>query len=148
TEDFFAFERAPQDESVHYGLTWSSEVKGLRLVAGVLELLDEQGGPQLRMVAPFVLGADGGGRPIDVEVQGCVLDPGPGWPGGRPVTPMGAERCVVELRWRMPAAAYPAIVDPGWTATDSMVSTRVDHSAVTLGSGDVLVTCGFTASGS
>jgi hypothetical protein len=34
-------------------------VRGLRLVAGTLEFLDEGGAPRLRVSPPYIVGADG-----------------------------------------------------------------------------------------
>jgi len=54
TEDYIVFNRKPDAEQLVYHVDVSA-VAGLRLVANVLEFLDADGAPRLRMSPPFVV---------------------------------------------------------------------------------------------
>ncbi|MBE7483407.1 MAG: hypothetical protein HS104_25945 [Polyangiaceae bacterium] len=55
TEDFLVLEQAPAERSVQYEVALSGKVRGLRLVAGSVQLLDAGGAPRLRMVPPYLV---------------------------------------------------------------------------------------------
>ncbi len=65
-------------------------VAGLRLVAGVLEMLDAGGAPRLRVEPPYIVGADGARTDASLAVEGCAVDSNPAAPWGRRVTAPGA----------------------------------------------------------
>ncbi len=139
TEDYVVFEAKPEREVLRYDVD-VSRVAGLRLVSNVLELLDEGGAPRLRVASPYVVNASGKKIDATIAVDGCAYDVNPSGPWGRAVTRPGAERCAVTVAWA--GAVYPAMVDPSWTATGSMTTTRWDHTATLLPSGTVLVAGG------
>ena len=136
TEDYVVFEQRPARQEVAYDVDVSG-VAGLRLVSNALEFLDKDGAPRLRVAPPYVVDAKGGRTEGVLAVDSCAFDVSPRAPWGREVTSPGASRCGVRVTWR--AATYPAMVDPQWTATGSMVTARDFHAAATLGSGMVLV---------
>jgi hypothetical protein len=139
TEDYVVFEDRPAAEELAYDVDLG-RVAGLRLVSNTLEFLDGAGAPRLRVAPPYVVDAAGSRSEAVLAVEGCAFDRSPRAPWGRAVTAPGASRCGVVVRWT--AATYPALVDPSWTATGSMATTRYGHTATLLGSGKVLVAGG------
>jgi hypothetical protein len=152
TEDFVVFERKPAREELVYDVD-VSRVAGLRLVSNVLEMLDEGGTPRLRVRAPYVVDALGKTHEARTSVSGCAYDVDPSGPWGRPVTRAGATRCEVRVTWGGATdVAYPAVVDPDWTATGSLVLARYLHTATLLCApepctGPVLIAGGSTGGG-
>jgi uncharacterized membrane protein YgcG len=140
TEDYVVFERMPEREELRYEVDVSA-VAGMRLVSNVLEFLDREGTPRLRVAAPYVVDAAGERHEATTAVEGCAYDTDPRGPSWRAVTPPGARSCGVRVAWAR--ARYPAIVDPGWMATGSLTKGREYHTASLLLSGKVLVTGGF-----
>jgi hypothetical protein len=139
-EDLVSFDAAPEREALLYDLRLEG-VAGLRLVERSLELLDRDGVPRLRIRAPSVTGADGVDRPAELALAGCDADRDPRAPWGRAVTPPGADRCALEVRWE--GVPYPLVVDPQWVDGGAMVVPRNAHAAVTLADGRVLVAGGY-----
>ena len=113
---------------------------GLRLVGHALEFLDAAGVPRLRVAPPYVVDALGDVREATLSVAGCAFDASPRAPWGRAVTAPGATRCAVGVTWK--GATYPALVEPIWTSTGSMTTSRENHTATLLGSGEVLIVGG------
>lgn len=143
TEDWFAFWRRPRAEALRYEIELGRGVRGLRLVAGVLEMLDASGTPRLRMGPAS--GVDAGGRRFAMvtDIFGCAVDRSPSAPWGRAVVDPAAPRCTVVMS--APAGlAYPVLVDPPWSTTASMTVARHDFSLAALGDGRVLAAGGST----
>ena len=142
-EDYTVFASRPAREELVYELELR-RVAGLRLVRGVLELLDSGGAPRLRVAPPFVVDA-AGRHAAAMSVEGCAFDTSPVAPWGRPVTPPGAGHCALRVAWR--DVAYPATVDPQWSTTGTpsiALSASANHAATVLvgmaRAGKVLVT--------
>lgn len=146
TEDFVAFERRPEREEIAYEVDVSL-VGGLRLVSNTLEFLDGTGSPRLRVAPPYVVDVGGKRHEAMLMVEGCAHDTEPAPPWGRIVAHPGASSCRIRITWSGAAVSYPALVDPGWTATGSMAAKRRTHSASVLASGKVLVAGGFDSGG-
>lgn len=146
SEDFVVFESRPASEEISYEVD-VRRIAGLRLVSNVLEFLDEGGTPRLRVGRPWIASSDGVKREATLVVDGCAADTDPRAPWGRTLTRPGADSCVVMVRWSGEGLRYPAIVDPNWTTTGSMTSSREYHTATLLGSGNVLMAGGENASG-
>ena len=141
TEDFVVFEQRPAREELRYSVD-VSRAAGLRLVSDTLEFLDDTGTPRLRVAPPYVVDSKGQRRPAKLSVAGCSYDANPAGPWGRKVTVSGAARCTVRVAWGG-GLAYPAMVDPGWTATGNMAVQRSEHRASVLPSGKVLIAGGY-----
>lgn len=139
TEDYVIFEKRPSREEIAYDVD-VSRVAGLRLVSNTLEFLDETGSPALRVAPPYVVDGKGARHDARLAVDGCAYDVNPAGPWGRAVTKPGAASCTVRVAWS--GVAYPAMVDPAWTATGSMATARAYHTANLLASGLVLVAGG------
>jgi hypothetical protein len=139
TEDYVVFESRPREESLSYDVELSG-VAGLRLVANVLEFLDDAGDPKLRISGANVVDAGGAAHDATIALEGCAADTNAAAPWGRPIVRPGASRCRVGLSWHV--ERYPAIVDPMWTPTGTMSVGRYGHQATLLPSGDVLVAGG------
>jgi galactose oxidase-like protein len=144
TEDYVLLQERPSSEVLAYDVD-VTRIAGLRLVNNTLEFLDEGGAPRLRVAPPYVVDATSHRTEATLAVEGCAVDVSPRAPWGRAVTPPGASRCGVRMRWKI--AAYPAMVDPSWTATGSMATARIDFTATLLGSGEVLVAGGLCCAG-
>jgi hypothetical protein len=134
-EDLVAFETRPAVEALVYDVD-VSQVAGLRLVGGQLEMLDAGGAPRLRVAPPYVVDAGGVRRDAELDVAGCAVDRDAREPWGRAVVPPGAPSCEVRVRWS--SATYPLLVDPSWTTTGALAQKRRRLAAVTLSTGRVL----------
>ena len=149
TEDFVVFEQPPAREEITYELSLGADVAGVRVVEGVVELLDATGTPRLRMSSARVFDANGTAREMRVRVDGCAFDSDPRAPWGRPVTEPKSRMCVVHLGWS--GGSYPLMVDPVWTATGQLITGRWSYIAELLNHGlptdKVLVAGGSGASG-
>jgi hypothetical protein len=107
---------ADTDQSATYELG-VGKYAGLRLVEGrVLELLDAEGTPRLRL-AP----AD-----ATIAVDGCAYDASPAAPWGRAPKAPGANRCIVRVTPRAGTRAPPASVTTPWAPTKATMSTARD----------------------
>jgi RHS repeat-associated protein len=142
TEDYVAFDAQPASTQISYGLALGAGAAGLRLVGGTLEVLDSAGAPRLRVAPPYVVGADGAATSATLAVAGCAVDTNPAPPWGRAVAAPGAASCQVTVTWPSSGIAYPAILDPRWTTTGSMITARQEHTALLLSTGRVLVVGG------
>jgi hypothetical protein len=148
-EDFVTIPKRPAAEEVVYRADVGAAA-GLRLVANVLELLDDTGTPRLRMAAPYVVDRRGVRRDAAVTLDDCAADRSGEGPWGRTVTPPGKKECAVRVAWSgSPALEYPVVLDPSWTATKgNMVVARRGHTATKLSNGTVLIAGGAAAAGS
>jgi RHS repeat-associated protein len=146
SEDYLSFENAPPKATIDFRMDLKKGVAGLRLVERTLELLDASGTPQLRVAPPYVVGADGARTEATLAVEDCAVDTSPAAPWGREVTSPGASSCTVRVRWPDEGVVYPALLDPSWTTTGSMTTTRQGHTATLLSTGNVLV-AGGTSNG-
>jgi hypothetical protein len=142
TEDYLTFERAPDVPRVRYGLKLGQGVAGLRLVGNTLEVLDGSGAPRLRMAPPYLVDAEGQVALADVSVEGCAVDTSPAAPWGRQVKAPGARQCHVRLEWSAGEVKYPAVLDPVWSATGSMLEGRTAFTLTPLQDGRVLAVAG------
>jgi hypothetical protein len=80
---------------------------------------------------------------VSVSLAGCEHDRDPRGPWRRPVVPPRSATCTIELRWDEAGLAYPAVLDPTWTITTSvMTEPRSYHAATRLPDGTVLVVGG------
>jgi hypothetical protein len=133
-EDFVEIrERSVSRVSYRIELT---NVAGLRLVDGTLELLDATGDPRLRVRAPEVIDAARHPHATRLELDGCRADLNPADPWSRPVTAPGARSCRVDVSWDARSAVYPVLVDPAWVkTTNNMASVRAGHAAARYGTG-------------
>ncbi len=145
-EDLVDLETAPAGERLDYVLD-VSEVAGLRQVEQVVEFLDAEGSPRLRMRAPTIEGADG--RVAEARVDlGCAHDTSPAAPWGRAVVAPGGGECRMTLSWAGRGVRYPAVLDPVWETTGDMVKARVQPVQGLLANGLVLVAGGRTCGNS
>ena len=144
TEDYVAFDHRPAKEELRYDVDVSG-VAGLRLVSRTLEFLDDRGTPRLRVAPPYVVDAHGTRVEAELALEGCAFDDDPSAPWERTPTNPGASTCQVRVSWHL--ATYPALVDPGWTATGSMSTPRHTHTATELSSAKVLIAGGQGAGG-
>jgi uncharacterized protein (TIGR03382 family) len=148
-EDSIVLAKPPAQGVLRWTFEPTASVAGLRLVDGILELLDAHGAPRLRVDRPFTIDAVGKRRAASLEVEGCLVDRSPAPPWGRAFVPPAA-RCEVVVTFDAASPSYPVVVDPVWRATASMAVPRAHHvnvqthlSATRLG---VLVVGGDTPS--
>ncbi|MBK7582038.1 MAG: hypothetical protein IPI67_17755 [Myxococcales bacterium] len=128
-EDFVVFEQKPAIEALHYQID-VSRVPGLRLVDDVLELLDADGAPRLRVNQPFLVTESGKRVAARLSLTGCAYDSSPLPPWRRPVTAPGTASCELVVRWS--DVSYPALVDPAWESGSIGASAHYDHDAFVL----------------
>lgn len=129
---------------VRYRVELRGNALALRKVAQVVEVLDAEGAPRLRIAAPFVADARGRRHPVAVEVEGCHYDVDPRPPWHRALVAPGATACVVRMSWN-PRVGMPALLDPIWALTGDMAYARYNFGLVTLTTGKVLAACANTA---
>jgi hypothetical protein len=144
-EDLIELTRRPAEEIAVYEVV-ATDAAGARVVGRTLELLDRAGVPRLRMAPPWLLDATGRRIEIDVRVSGCHHDIDPRSPIGRPVTAPEAP-CEVTLDWSDREARYPLVIDPSWTATDSLATARREMAIGYLASTDDVIVAGGTGIG-
>ncbi len=141
-EDFVYLRERPRVTQLEYALTLGPAVAGLRLVEGVLEILDAGGAPRLRAVPPYVVDVTGR-HPAELEIDGCAVDRSPVVPWRRPVLSPGARSCTLRVNWGE-EVAYPALVDPAWSVTGNMTSVRSHPVGTLLSANEALVAGGAT----
>ncbi len=138
-EDFIHFATRPDANVVEYELSLGERVAGLRLIDTVVELIDPDGVPRLRMAPPWIA-TDGSDvrRDVSVEVVDCAVDRNAEMPWNhRPVAP-GARRCTVRLTWDRDVS-YPATLDPSWVSTGSASIGHNNGATAALPNGDVML---------
>jgi hypothetical protein len=148
TEDFVLFEARPAEPRVRYEVRLGKKVAGLRLVSNVLEFLDSEGAPRLRVARPWAADARGHRHDAALALTGCAFDADPRAPWGRAVTPTAERTCVVEVHFQADLDA-PFVLDPSWTSTGVMAgdhSEGLAHSLATLGAGRALIAGGYYSS--
>jgi hypothetical protein len=123
SEDFVSLPARPATPEIDYSVALGKSVAGLRLVGGTLEMLDASGTPRLRVAPPYIVGADGISTDGALAVTDCFVDSDPTPPWGRTVTDPGASSCTVRVTWPDASVVYPAILDPRWTTTGSMIAS-------------------------
>jgi hypothetical protein len=131
TEEFLHLPARPTEPVLRYEIVLD-RAAGLRETDGVLEVLDADGIPRLRTSAPWVLDARGRRVRGTLTVEGCAVDRSGALPWGRPVVPIGSDRCVVRTTWPDGDLVYPVLVDPAWTATTRLVQQRHRHAAAPM----------------
>jgi hypothetical protein len=101
-EDFVYFPRKPPEEVLRYEVKLEG-IAALRQVppGGVLEFLDAQGTPRMRVQAPQGEDAQGGRFDVEMQVRACEVNQDPGIPWGYTLSPPGSNRCILELRWNL-----------------------------------------------
>jgi MYXO-CTERM domain-containing protein len=139
TEDYVHVATKPEVEELRYVVDVSG-VAGLRRVNNVVELLDGEGYPRLRIAAPLALDARGEKLAVRLEVEGCAYDEDPAAPWEREVVSPGASECEVVARWK--GGEYPLVVDPAFVSAGSLAVGRSEHTASALADGSVLVVGG------
>jgi hypothetical protein len=120
-EDFVVLERKPADARLRYRVELSPGA-GLRSVGGVVEVLDAQGAPRLRVERPYVA-ARGARASARLSVEGCAVDSDPRAPWGRAVTAPGGAECDLVVDFRDVDVPYPLVVDPVWSLTGKALSS-------------------------
>jgi RHS repeat-associated protein len=140
-QDYLSFDADPGVSSIAYTVAMSN-VAALRLFGNVLEFLDKDGAPRLRIPSPYIAGRDRKPRVAELSVQGCAVDTSPLPPWGRVMAPPGATTCTVNVGWNRAGIEYPAVLDPSWTTTGSMSIARSLPGGTSLADGRVLVAGG------
>jgi MYXO-CTERM domain-containing protein len=138
-EDFVTMLRKPQDERLSYRIHLPTGA-GLRVVEGLIEVVDSSGTPRVRMKRPFALRPGGERIGLRADVLQCDVDRSPAAPWGRAIVTPGADSCVVEVAWS--GLEYPLLIDPAWSTTGSMSEARAEHVAERNGGQLVLVGSG------
>lgn len=144
-EEWIGFERRPEREVLRAHFE-TRDAAGLRVVSRTVELLDADGVPRVRMAPPWLLDARGRRVEVDVSIEGCRHDDDVRAPFDR--APVAIEGdCTLVLSWEGRDVDYPIVVDPLWSATDSLATARREMAIGVLADGSVLVAGGITSSG-
>ena len=117
---------------IDYRVDLGANVAGLRLVANTLEFVDGAGVPRLRVAGAMIFGADSAAHEAQLGVSGCAVDVSPRAPWDHPVTPPGATRCTVSVTFDRAAVSCPAVLDPAWTTTGSLLGPESTANAVVI----------------
>jgi hypothetical protein len=144
-ESLVNYRSRPTVEALTFDVTLRGAA-GLRLVEDVLELVDAQGAPQLRLRVPAAVDARGERHDATIEVNGCAYDASPIAPWGRPVVAPGASSCEIVVRWGAEHGAeldYPVTVDTAWVDGGTLVFPRGAHAAAVLPDGRALLAGGY-----
>ena len=146
-EDFVILAEHGGASSLVIRLELLDERASLRLVDDVLEVVDTQGTPRLRMLRPAWVDSAGERGDARVDVRDCDVDRDPRAPWGRATTPPGAKDCQVVVDWSSSAErmVLPAVLDPAWTTTGSMTSPRVHFTATVIEGGARVLMAGGTS---
>jgi hypothetical protein len=125
-EDFVRFAQAPTGSTLGYQLKLGAGIAGLRKIGSVVEFLDREGAPQLRMAPPYGVDAQGRTFAVRSRIGGCKFDEDPRVPWGRKPLDPGARTCILHLHWD-PQVEYPVTIDPAWTAGSDMIAPNLTH---------------------
>jgi Dickkopf N-terminal cysteine-rich region len=141
TEDYATFSHAPSRAQLDYRVTLGKAIAGLRKVGDVVEFLDAGGAPRLRVDAPYGVDAKGERFAAHLAIANCKFDENPAPPWGRAVRAPENTACTLSVTWNE-SVAYPATIDPGWSAGADMANTNISHEMLMakLTGGKVLVT--------
>ncbi len=126
TEEYVLLHRAPKERALRYAVELD-EAAGLRLVGNTLEILDASGDPRLRTTAPWIVDARGTLREGTIAIEGCAYDRNEAGPWGRAVVDPGARSCEVIARFDDRDLTYPILIDPAWSDTSKLASSRTFH---------------------
>ncbi len=137
-EDFVVLRPGSKLSELRYAIALH-RVAGLRFVGRSLEFLDPAGTPRLRVAPPFVILRDGTRHDVQMRLDGCDADRRPTPPWGREVVAPGSPECELTVSWDPVLAKSGAVLDPAWTATQDMAVGRLEHGAVLMDDGRVLV---------
>jgi hypothetical protein len=133
-EELWSVPKKPATNELRYTLE-TTGIAGLRQIGNVVELLDASGDPRLRVAHPLLRDADGKDREGALAIEGCAVDRSEALPWGRAVTPPGADRCTVVVRWSDEGLRYPLTIDPAWTSTAGLpTAMKQPQAASTTGS--------------
>lgn len=143
-EDFVAFETRPEKEEVRYQLELTGAA-GVRVLPNVVEVLDQNGAPRVRMRAPTYTD-ERGEHPATFAIEGCSVDrdPAPAW--SRPFQHL-EEDATCELVVGFAGASYPMLLDPQWGDAGLMFTDRTNHTATFLPNFTLLLVGGFDSTG-
>ncbi len=127
-EDTTYFSSRPSLEAARYELRLEN-ASGLRLFDDVLEVLDHDGTPRVRMARPWIRDRHGEIHRLNVKLAGCAFDDSPLPPWRRHTIPPGSDVCEVAVDWEALDIAYPAELDPAWAITAGILIVR-SHAAM------------------
>ena len=94
--------------------------------------------PRLRVAPPYLIDANLARHEATLALSGCAADSDPAPPWSHSVQAPGATSCTLTVRWDASKIVYPALLDPPWTATQSLATARYGHAAGRLNDGTVL----------
>ena len=119
-EEFVVLHNALAPRTLEYELRVVRGGGRVRQSSTVVEVLDRKGIAWLRLVPPFVEDSSGVRHEVEARLE------------------------LGRLRLSLPSDLrdYPALLDPGWTTTGSLINKRTKHTATRLGNGKVLVVGG------
>ncbi|MEO8799104.1 MAG: kelch repeat-containing protein, partial [Polyangiaceae bacterium] len=60
----------------------------------------------------------------------------------------GANHCTFHISWAQTSLAFPIVVDPAWSTTDTLMTPRYQHAAELLPNGELLVAGGISGDAS
>jgi len=141
-EDYVVFEHQPALEHIDYALRLGEEIGDLRILEGgqTFEALDASGTPRFHAAPPFLLSEGGRVTPASFSLHDCAANTSPAAPWRKRPIAAGARQCTLTVSWH--SSAFPAVLDPGFSTTGSMIVPRMKEAMTVLPSGTVLVAGG------
>jgi MYXO-CTERM domain-containing protein len=137
TEDWIALDGAERESAIRYRIELVAGARALRLVGGVLEVLDAGGAPRLRAGPATVFDTQGRSLGAQIRVEDCPVDTSPAPPWNRAVLAVDGA-CTVAVDWSRHGVHGPVLIDPPWETTEPMAMERHLFHLTTLDSGLVL----------
>ncbi|MBI5360153.1 MAG: hypothetical protein HZA48_06170 [Planctomycetes bacterium] len=108
-----------------FRITKTENISGVRQEGNRIEFINNSGGAELFIKAPYLVDSKGTGRNADIKLIGSDI---------------------IALSFDPAGLIYPVLLDPSWASTPNLAVQRQRHCATLLQTGKVLVSGGYSGS--